>query len=628
MLFGEFLIKKGKLGREDIERVLQLQKKGTVPLGKLAVERNILSLADIFTIRSHQRKDNTRFGELAVKLNLLKPRQVDALLELQRELRPYFGELLMTSKLLTEAELLELLNEFKEKYGRISGSRMRKLGLIGLGPALTMEIRNALSKAGYEVFSSHPDGDGLAALLNIEPDFLVIGISGSFPGLLPELKRHRVENPAFHARILALADRLDGVQREDAAASGITDIVPASSPPESLAEYILNQMESLGRDEAGKVVLIDDSPTVLRLTSLFLEQDGYESYLASGGEEGLELVAKVEPDLVLMDLHMPGIDGIEACRRIKTDPKTRNIPVVMVTTAKSITRLKEALDSGAGDYILKPFQQEELLARVRSHIKTKRLIDEIQRSRKDLLTANEKLAEANRRKTDFLLTVSHDLRTPLTSIRTYAELMTMPRVTPETQKEYVGVITGETLRMTSLIRNYLDVARLESGAAASRRDKVNLSEMAAYFAKIYGTMARKKGVAFKTAFPENAVWFTGDKEHFEQALANLLDNAVKFTPAGGVITLGLKIPPKHPGRAELTVTDTGPGIPPEAKPFLFKKFHHLPGEDRAAKGTGLGLAICREIVEWHGGTIDFDSTPGKGTTFRVAVPVAAGGKTR
>lgn len=622
MLFGEFLVHKEVLTADEVDKVLLLQRKIAVPLGKLALERSLLTLADIFQIRGQQRKTDSKFGDIAIKLNLLKPRQVDSLVELQKAIKPFVGELLVREGVLTEDSLLALLKEFKADYGKPTGPHTRRIALVGLELTTMLNLKNSLTKLGYEVLTENFTVEDLQKMLHDAPDYLVLNLVENKKGSLSKLTALRTAHPSFQPKMLALVERLEPADREQAFAAGIADFVPATAAAANIAQYIHSILDSITREEAGKILLVDDSPTILRLTSFYLEGSGYESLLASTGEEALAILEKVTPDLVLSDILMPGMDGIELCRRIKLNPKTRNVPVLIITTAKESGRLREALDSGASDYINKPFQQEELLARVRSHIRTKRLIDELQASRGELMMVNEKLAEANNRKTEFLSTVAHDLRTPLTSIRTYSELLSFPNVTIDTQKEFIGIIQSEAVRMAGLVRNYLDISRVEAGAALYEKKPVDLGQMAHYFAKIYATMATNKSVRFTTAIPEMPVMFLGDKEHFEQVIANLLDNAVKFTPAGGAISLEITVARKRSRNyAELLVRDTGPGIPANAREIIFKKYQHLPNENQPIAGTGLGLAICKEIVEWHGGKISVESEPGNGALFRVVLPM-------
>ncbi len=627
MLFGEFLINKEVLSAEEVDKVLSLQKKIAIPLGKLALERSLLTLADIFQIRGQQRKTDSKFGEIAIKLNLLKPRQVDSLVELQKAIKPFVGELLVREGVLNEDRLLALLKEFKAEYGKPSGPHTRRIALVGLELTVMLNLKNSLTKLGYEVLTENFTVDELLRMLHDSPDYIVLNLVENKKESLVKLAALRAEHPSFQPKMLALVARLEPADREQALAAGIADFVPATAAAANIAQYIHSILDGINREEAGKILLVDDSPTILRLTSFYLEGSGYDSLLASTGEEALAILEKVTPDLVLSDILMPGMDGIELCRRIKLNPKTRNVPVLIITTTKEAGRLREALDSGASDYINKPFQQEELLARVRSHIRTKRLIDELQASRGELMMVNEKLADANNRKTEFLSTVAHDLRTPLTSIRTYSELLTFPNVTIDTQKEFIGIIQSEAMRMAGLIRNYLDISRVEAGSALYEKQAVDLRQIAEYFAKIYATMATNKSVRFTTVIPETPVMFMGDKEHFEQVISNLLDNAVKFTPAGGAISLEIGVTRKRSrDYAELLVRDTGPGIPANAREIIFKKYHHLLSENQPIAGTGLGLAICKEIVEWHGGKISVESEPGMGAVFRVVLPMLENGK--
>jgi len=626
LLFGEYLVSKGAISQKDVAKICNIQLKSVKPVGKLAVDNKFLSLADIFTIRSHQRSTGQKFGEVAINLNFLKPRQVQSLLQLQKDLKPFFGELLVSNAILSEEEFLKELKAFQESQDFLKTRTNRKIVIVDMDRENLSELKDSFNRLGHEVIAMDFAPDEFRSLMEKWPDFVILNLSKRKDEIFKVLRQARKDLPVEEFRILALMDKLTPADKHNAANAGIVEFAPANALPANIVQYAKGIFESLEMELAGKVLMVDDSQTVLRLMSFFLENEGYETYMASSGEEALAMLEKISPDLVLTDLHMPGINGIELCRRIKLTPKTRNVPVVMVTTAKAISRLNEALDSGANDYMVKPFQRDELLARVRSHIKTKRLIDELQTSRRKLLVSNEKLADANNKKTEFLSTVAHDLRTPLTSIRTYSELMGMQNVPIETQKDFVEIIKSEAIRMSGLIRNYLDISRMESGAAIYRKQEVDLAEMVNYFSRIYSKMSQNKNVDFTSTVPRHPVLLMGDKGRLEQVLANLLDNAVKFTPAGGTITLKLAVASNKAKKfAEICVSDTGQGILPEAQQFIFKKFHQMYNKFQSIEGAGLGLAICKEIVDGHGGKIELQSEYGHGATFRVLMPMAGTG---
>jgi signal transduction histidine kinase len=626
MLFGEYLLERGKLSSSEVDLVCNIQKKSTVPIGQLAVDNKFMSLADVLSVRSNQQSTGAMFGEVAVRLDILKPRQVEALLELQKDLRPYFGELLVKNNLMSEEEFIAHLRQFKTNQAAdLPETSATIVAVVDIRKESLFKLQNEFLRRGYNVITELFSPESFLNLPSLKPGFVVMDVSNRRMEKLDALMKIREARGTDEFRVLAIADKLNAGDREAAALAGITEIVPTKADPVNIVSYIHSLLAGLSDSRTGKVLLVDDSFTALKLMSHCLEKERYETYLASSGEEALSFLEKSVPDLILTDIFMPGMNGIELCKIIKNNPKTRNIPVVAVTTAKSILRLKEALEAGASDYMIKPFQHDELLARVRSHIKTKRLIDELQNSKRELLYSNEKLGEANNRKIEFLATVAHDLRTPLTSIQTYSELLGMKNVAINDQKEFVEIIRLEVMRMSGLIKNYLDISRMESAAGIYAKADVDLSAMAAYFAKIYDTMAKKKSILFTSSIKIPDLTVTGNKERLEQVLANLLDNAVKYTQPGGKITFSLsQITAENRKLAEITVSDNGIGIAPDAKQFLFKKFHYLHDGTESVNGLGLGLAICKEIVDGHGGKIELESEPDKGSTFRVTLPLGKG----
>ncbi|MBI3795236.1 MAG: response regulator [Nitrospinae bacterium] len=621
MLFGEYLLALGKLKPKDVARVCNIQEKSVLPIGKLAVDNKFMTLADVLTICSHQKKSGALFGEVAINLNILKPRQVDALLELQGELRPLFGEILVKDGLMSEAEFLEHLRSFKANELSAPRTASPIVALVDVDKQNLFRMQSELMELGFNVVAQTFGADSMASLPSMNPAFVVIDISRERQEKLSALARLRATENFGPVRLLAMSDKLDAGEREAATAAGIGEIVPSGSNPRNIVAYIHGLLSGTTSAHTGKILLVDDSQTALRLMFHCLERENYETYLAKSGEEALRILKQNIPDLVLTDIYMPGMSGVELTELIKKNPETHSVPVVAVTTAKSISKLKEALFAGAVDYIVKPFQPDELLARVRSHIKTKRLMDEMEKSKKELLITNEKLAEANNKKIEFLAMVVHDLRAPLTSIQTYSELLGMSGTSMEDQKEFVGIIKTEVTRMSGLIKNYLDVSRIESATGIHSKTEVNIGEMASYFAKIFSTIAKKKSLQFASDFKDPDMVVTGNKEKLEQVFSNLLDNAVKYTPVGGKISFELsstKI--KNKKMAKIIVSDTGVGISPDAKQYIFKKFHFLHDGSAESSGLGLGLSICREIVEWHGGTIDVISEPGEGATFQVLIP--------
>ena len=244
--------------------------------------------------------------------------------------------------------------------------------------------------------------------------------------------------------------------------------------------------------------------------------------------------------------------------------------------------------------------------------------DELRRAYTDLATAHQELLKIDEMKSSFIANVSHELRTPLTSVLAYSELLlTYDDPPPATRRDFLEIIHTESARLTRLVNEVLDISKIESGQIELRRERIDLRSLIAASARSYRQMIRQRGLAFELDVPERLPLVVGDADRLQQVVANLLNNALKFTPSGAI-----RLWARDEGeRVLIAVGDTGVGIAAEDQERIFEKFHQV-GDILTAKpsGTGLGLAICRELVGAHGGRIWVESTPGRGSTFLFALP--------
>lgn len=257
-----------------------------------------------------------------------------------------------------------------------------------------------------------------------------------------------------------------------------------------------------------------------------------------------------------------------------------------------------------------------------------RLNKQLEQKSQELETANHTLEEIDKRKTDFLNMVAHDLRTPLTSIRSYSDLLLRyGDPSNKSQEEYAGIIKKESIRLSKLIDSFLDISKIEAGLVEYKREELDIRELIDHLVKVFQGEGNANKISIISEVEEGLPHILGDNEKLGQVLSNLLSNAIKFTPSNGSIKVkaclikinnnGVDTP-----YLQISVSDTGIGIPKESLDHVFEKFYQINQKDiKATRGVGLGLTISKDIIEQHGGEIKVESVVGKGTTFTFTLSI-------
>ncbi|MBL9210392.1 MAG: response regulator [Opitutaceae bacterium] len=364
-----------------------------------------------------------------------------------------------------------------------------------------------------------------------------------------------------------------------------------------------------------KVLIADDDRLNIRILGGILRSEGFVLGEAASGEQAIAVYATFQPDLVLLDVTMPGIDGFETCRRLRAEYGTKCAPVVFITARSESDDVVEGLVAGAVDYLPKPFKPKEVLARIRSHLHN-RILSEQQK----LLV--EQLSKANQAKNRFLGMAAHDLRNPLASIRGIAEFLREGALGPlnADQLDLVETIHGASTSMLDMVNELLDVATIESGELKLNRGPHDLAELVSKAVAMINREAGKKGTQVVVDPIPGPVKAQIDLAKMKQVVDNLLSNGVKYSPPGSTITATVTRD-EAKGTCSFAVRDQGPGIPENERDKLFKDFSRLSSQPTGGeKSTGLGLAICRKIVDAHQGTIVAENLPQGGCEFRVTLP--------
>ena len=371
-----------------------------------------------------------------------------------------------------------------------------------------------------------------------------------------------------------------------------------------------------------KVLLVDDQPTNLKILRQALEPAGYQILAATCGARALDIAQRARPDLILLDVTMPGMDGFETCRRLKAGPATASIPVLFITARTETEDVVEGFGVGGADYIAKPFRSEEVLARVAAHVRIKRLTAQVRAQNKELEAANREIREADRRKSEYLAHMSHDLRTPMNAIIGYTRLLLRRSKDVLEERQYRNLENIRTSGdyLLALLNDIIDLAKIESGRMDLKVGEVDLERLVRGCLAAMGPLA-KDGVELRMERSFDGSVHT-DEDRLRRVLMNLLGNAVKYTDAGS-IAVGLA---PHDGGVELSVADTGAGIPRDDLPHIFDEFRQVEGQaGKKPEGAGLGLAIVRKSVALLGGTIGVESREGEGSRFWVRLPESRGG---
>ncbi|MBF0294992.1 MAG: response regulator [Magnetococcales bacterium] len=382
-----------------------------------------------------------------------------------------------------------------------------------------------------------------------------------------------------------------------------------------------------------RILIVDDQPDNVELLKAILSD--YRRMVALSGQQALRAVHAGEtPDLILLDIMMPEMNGYEVCRRLQEDARTRGIPVIFVSAKKQVTDETEGFALGGVDYITKPFHGEIVKRRVMTHLELKRhrvaLEEEVrvrtlelQAAREEAERARDAAESGNRAKSTFLAHMSHEIRTPLNAILGVNELLGETNATPE-QRQYLEMSRKASESLLALVNDVLDFSKIEANQFDLERSCFDLHAVVRGAVEILAIQARDRGLRMgcrlAAGLPRHVV---GDPNRLRQILLNVMGNAVKFTLVGEV---EVRVDPMDGGRIRFAIADTGIGIPEDKLETIFQPFRQADlSTTRQYGGSGLGLSICALLVEHMGGRIHVESTVGKGSVFDFTLVLPAAG---
>ena len=361
---------------------------------------------------------------------------------------------------------------------------------------------------------------------------------------------------------------------------------------------------SQSQNEKATILVVDDTPDNLTFISGLLKDD-YRVKVANNGEKALTIAQSANPpDLILLDIMMPGLDGYEVCRQLKANPQTQDIPIIFLTAKSNIEDERKGLELGAIDYITKPVSPPILMARVKTQLRLKASYDNL----RDLLRFRE----------DMVNMMVHDLRNPITSILLAAELLSKyPTLPPEKLKKKLDQILNGGQQLRSFVDELLLRAKLESSQLVLDRQEVDLCELCTSAITDLQEIATQNHLELIAKMPQlNHRLVNIDPSLFRRALDNLLSNAIKFSPHDSEITLTVDYPGEQGARVQ--VADLGPGVNDNLRQSIFEKYE-IGTPMKGISQTGLGLAFCKLVIEAHGGKIYVvDNTP-QGSIFIIEI---------
>lgn len=363
--------------------------------------------------------------------------------------------------------------------------------------------------------------------------------------------------------------------------------------------------ETQGREA---VVVIDDDAAMRLACEQALSKVGYQVTAFADGAHGLEALGTTRPGLVVVDLKMPGLSGLDVITRIHAIDPT--ITIVVITGYATIGTAVDAMKAGAYDFLPKPFSPDELRLIVRRGFERRRL----------QITSRQCELDRELQRRRFVTFVSHQLKTPLVAVHQYLDVLRQLGESPDAtakRQAWLARCLARTDELRRLIDDWLTLAQLEGGTLGRQRTRVDLVATATAVAQTYEALAGRTNVTIHTDLPP-ACDVHGDPTCVAVLLDNLVANAVAYNRPGGAVTVQVRL---GVGEVVIAVTDTGVGIPAEALPRLFDEFFRVrrTGGPKV-EGTGLGLPICRRIAAEMGGVIEVESTEGTGSTFRVRLP--------
>ncbi|MGK7958942.1 hybrid sensor histidine kinase/response regulator [Crocosphaera sp.] len=371
--------------------------------------------------------------------------------------------------------------------------------------------------------------------------------------------------------------------------------------------------------DSSNILVVDDTPDNLRLLSVMLSEQGYKVRKALNGKTALKTIHQVPPDLILLDINMPSMNGYEVCQKLKEDVNTKDIPVIFISALDDVLDKVKAFEVGGVDYISKPFQAEEVIARIENQLT-------IQRQKKQLQEEIKEREKTEKTLKIYLHAVSHDLRNPVLGFSLILKnFLKQKQEKIEISRKVLEQMSKSCDRQLNLINSLVESQQFEMGGITLKLNPLNLGQLGQQLATEWQPMLQEKKATLSLEIAQDLPMVKGDSDRLWRVLENLMANALKHNDTGVQLTLKADIIGEEkkdltPKKIRCSLEDNGVGIDPKQAATLFERYQRGEGANQTL-GLGLGLYLCRKIIEAHGGEIGVVTKPGQGAKFWFTLPI-------
>lgn len=357
------------------------------------------------------------------------------------------------------------------------------------------------------------------------------------------------------------------------------------------------------QDRMSSILIVDDVIDNLRILGTILQKEKYQVIAATNGQEALDMAKEYTPDLILLDIMMPGMDGYQVAETLKSSPTTLEIPIIFLTAKTEEVDIIKGFDAGGVDYIKKPFNFKELVSRVRTHL--------------DLKHTKEQLLNIITHKNKMFSIIAHDLRGPISTFRDGIKLILDNTIDEADKEPFLSELFSSAGNTYELLENLLFWSRSQMNELKIKPERFNISNVVSKTIQVLKSISNGKIISIHENLIHAFVY--ADKDMVTTTIRNLISNAIKFTPKEGDIYVDISA--VGDSFIKISIRDTGIGMSEDIQSKIFSQ-----GETVSTKGTnkekgsGLGLKLCKEFIERNGGTIAAESTKGEGSTFSITIP--------